>query len=318
MTEPSIIIVNSQQQTSLPATDRGLAYGDGVFETMKVAGGDISLWHYHYERLLDGLHRLFIEIDPQAFLQHMNTSLESVRQRQQMHPQEQGVLKLIVTRGDGHRGYMPTQGGSATLISIYKPLPDTFFNENEDRQQNGVGVHICKERLAVSSSLAGIKSLNQLPYVLASRERQTLAAQEGLLLDHDDNVIEATARNLFLVKNNVLYTPLTDQCGVAGVMRRLIIDVVAAQVGVMVKEAHITLSMLKHADEVFLSNSVSGIWPVVNCMVDDIGQQWLVGKISQKIQSHCHHFRVDENQSLTSLLSSATPLSPFPIPLGKN
>ena len=318
MTEPSIIIVNSQQQTSLPATDRGLAYGDGVFETMKVAGGDISLWHYHYERLLDGLQRLFIEIDPQAFLQHMNTSIESVRQRQQTHPQEQGVLKLIVTRGDGQRGYMPTQFEPATLISIYKPLPDTFFNENEDRQQNGVGIHICKERLAVSSSLAGIKSLNQLPYVLASRERQTLAAQEGLLLNNDNHVIEATARNLFLVKNNVLHTPLIDQCGVAGVMRRLIIDIVAAQMGVMVKEAHITLSMLKHADEVFLSNSVSGIWPVVNCLVDDVDQQWLVGKFSRRIQSHCHHFRLDENQSLTSYLSSSTPLSPSPTSSGKN
>jgi 4-amino-4-deoxychorismate lyase len=248
----------------------------------------------------------------------MNTSLESVRQRQQMHPQEQGVLKLIVTRGDGQRGYMPTQGGSATLISIYKPLHDTFFNENEVRQQNGVEAHICKERLAVSSSLAGIKSLNQLPYVLASRERQTLTAQEGLLLNNDDNVIEATARNLFLVKNKVLYTPLIDQCGVAGVMRRLIIDIVAAQVGVMVKEAHITLLMLKHADEVFLSNSVSGIWPIVSCIVDGVDQQWLVGKVSQKIQYHCHHFRVDERQALASFLSSSTPLSPSPTSLGKN
>jgi 4-amino-4-deoxychorismate lyase len=317
MIEPPMIIINSQPQDSLPATDRGLAYGDGVFETMKVVNGDIALWQYHYARLLDGLQRLHIDINHQAFLQHIHASIESVRQQQQetqpQKSQKQGVLKLIVTRGDGQRGYMPAQDASATFVSIYTPLPDTFLNDNELHQQAGVTVHICQERLAVSSSLAGIKSLNQLSYVLASRERQSLVAQEGLLLDKNDYIIEATARNIFLVKDDVLYTPLVDECGVAGVMRRLIIDLAATQVGVTVKEARITLPMLGDADEVFLSNGVSGIWPVVGCVdgctfehiADDADKQWPVGNVSQKVQQYCNHFQADETQSLSAFLSSS-------------
>jgi 4-amino-4-deoxychorismate lyase len=304
MIKPSLFIVNGQEQDSLRVTDRGLAYGDGVFETMKVVEGDIVLWQYHYERLLAGLQRLYIEVDQQILHHHINTSLISVRQRQQAHVQEQGVLKLVVTRGSGQRGYMPAQDKSATLISIYTPLLDSFLKDNTTYQQQGVKVHICNERLAVSSSLAGIKSLNQLPYVLASRERQALPVEEGLLLDKDDYLIEATARNLFLVKENVVYTPLVDQCGVAGVMRRLIVDLAALQIGVEVKEVRITLSMLEDADEVFLSNSVSGIWPVISCVGGGSTRQWPTGKLSRKIQHYCHQYQNDKGDSLTSFLSS--------------
>jgi 4-amino-4-deoxychorismate lyase len=331
MTEASMIIVNSQPQDSLPATDRGLAYGDGVFETMKVKNGDIALWHYHYARLLNGLQRLHIDINHHALFQHIQASIASIasaHQRQQASPQEQGVLKLIVTRGDGQRGYMPSADASATLISIYRPLSDTYLHDNAIHQQKGVAVHLCHERLAVSSSRAGIKSLNQLPYVLASRERQVLALQEqaiqkktlqeGLMLDKDGYIIEATARNFFLVKDNVLYTPLVDQCGVAGVMRRLVIEVSATQAGIAVKEARITQSMLEDADEIFLSNSVSGIWPVVSCVgrinsTNCVDQQWPVGAISQKIHHNCHHFQVDKNQTLAAYLSSSATFSSSPL-----
>ena len=304
MIKPPIFIVNSQQQDNLPVTDRGLSYGDGVFETMKVVNGGIALWQYHYERLLGGLQLLYIDVDHHALHHHINISLISVRHRQQAHPQEQGVLKLVVTRGAGQRGYMPEKDEPATLISIYTPLSDGFLKDNTAYQQQGVAVHICNERLAVSSSLVGIKSLNQLPYVLASRERQALAVQEGILLDKDGNLIEATARNFFLIKDNVLYTPLLDQCGVAGVMRRLIVGAAALEVGVAVKEARITLSMLKDADEVFLSNSVSGIWPVISCAMGSSIQQWSVGTLSRKIQHYCHQYQNDKNGSLASFLSS--------------
>ncbi|MFT6102566.1 MAG: 4-amino-4-deoxychorismate lyase [Granulosicoccus sp.] len=287
MNSSTIILVNNLRQDSIPVTDRGLAFGDGVFETMLVSNTDVSLWEYHYQRLLEGLKRLHISIDPPTLYQHISTSLEAIREYRQSDQSEQslyqcvneGVWKLIVTRGQSQRGYMPDNTAQATLITVYTPLTTQVFDVNRCYSQQGVAVHYCRERLAASRTLAGIKSLNQLPYVLASRERQALDVQEGLMLSNDGLLIEATARNVFMVKNNELLTPQLHQCGVAGIMRRAVIER-ARSMGMSVQEMDVSITVFEQSDEVFLTNSISGIWPVIQCET----LRWNVGPVTQTLQ----------------------------------
>lgn len=281
MNSAPVILVNNQQRSTLPVTDRGLAYGDGVFETMLVDKADVTLWQYHYKRLIQGVERLQISIDHSLLYQHLSSSLALLREHQHRTDVHQGVWKLMVTRGEGRRGYMPSSEAAANLITIYTPLTEALYEQNNRLSEQGVSVHYCRETLAISPTLAGIKTLSQLPYVLASQERQNLKAQEGIMFNSAGHLIEATARNVFIVKDGVLITPQLSQSGVAGVMRRAIIEI-AQSIDIAVKEIDVSVMVFEQADEVFLSNSISGIWPIVQC--GDI--HWSVGAITQAIQQH--------------------------------
>ena len=292
MTQTPITLVNNQRQKHTSVVDRGLAYGDGVFETMFVNNGDITLWQYHYERLLQGLQRLHIVLDNVRFIQHIRSTMQYISD-------QPVVFKLMVTRGEGGRGYTPADNHEATLISQLTPISESFIKENYSHQYCGVETHYCRIDLPIHVTLAGIKSLNQLPYVLASQERKTLTAQEGLLFTREGQLIEGTARNIFIVKDGELYTPRLHECGVAGVMRRLIIDRIAANQKLAIHEVPLKKSDLLLADEVFLSNSVSGIWPVVTCE-DRI---WTVGDQTRAIQCEIENFLEQERSlSLSSFL----------------
>jgi 4-amino-4-deoxychorismate lyase len=310
MNSSTIILVNNLRQDSIPVTNRGLAFGDGVFETMLVSNTDVSLWEYHHQRLLEGLRRLHISIDLPTLYQHISTSLEAIREYRQSDQSDQdvnqGVWKLIVTRGQSQRGYMPDNMAKPTLITIYTPLAAQFFDENRRFSQQGVAVHYCRERLAASRTLAGIKSLNQLPYVLASRERLALDVQEGLMLNNDGLLIEATARNVFMVKGNELLTPQLHQCGVAGVKRRVVIER-ARSIGMSVQEIDVSVAVLEQSDEVFLTNSIGGIWPVIQCEA----KHWDVGSVTQHLQQKLagwlegiHQKTQQESPALSHFMSS--------------
>ena len=298
------VIVNSSVKSapedfsSISVFDRGLAYGDGVFETMRVDNGEIILWKYHYQRLIRGLKRLGISLSNQRLFEHMDAALKLCQGAS-------GVIKLTVTRGDGGRGYMPPKEVSPALVAVYYPSMQRLRDEHTVKSEQGVKVHYCRERLAVSSSSSGIKSLDQLQYVLAAQERQGLPFDEGLMMTDSDNVIEATARNLFIVKAGNLYTPPLNNCGVEGVMRRFLIDYLRDHEvlvdgnknkhKISVYQVPLLIKDIVSADEVFLTNSVTHIWPIVHCSNQNVHTQkkhnyheavscWPIGKITTALQ----------------------------------
>lgn len=244
---------DGQPHSTISILDRGLAYGDGLFETMLLRNGQIYLWKYHQRRLTQGLKALSIQIDESLLQAHLksvhNATLSS---KPQIH-------KLIVTRGEGGKGYCPDTDQSPTFISFISPLNYSMLNK-------GVKAHICRQKLYANPYLAGLKTLNQLPYVLASQERLHTDFQEGLLFSDKGYLIEATARNVFLVSGNQLLTPLLNDCGVEGVMRKWIIEVIVPTHNLEVIEANVNIERLKFADEVFLCNSIHGIWPLTQCV----------------------------------------------------
>ncbi len=228
-------------------TDRGLAYGDGVFETIAVREGVPLHLERHLARLEAGCIRLGFKAPALA---------DDLRDRAAGHPR--AVLKVIVTRGEGGRGYLPPVDPVPTRVISLHAWPDHDLAWTE----HGVAVRWCDTRLAIQPALAGLKHLNRLEQVLARAEWEGLGQwQEGLMCDMDGHLIEATQANVFLVTGGRLRTPRIDRCGIAGITRARVIEAVDA-LGLECEEARLDADDVNAADELFLCNSIIGIWPV--------------------------------------------------------
>lgn len=179
-----------------------------------------------------------------------------------------GVLKIIVTRGAGGRGYRWPDVPLPTRVLSFHTRPDY----PPDWAAVGVASRLCRTRLGVNPALAGIKHLNRLEQVLARNEWSDPGIQEGLLLDTLGWMVEGTMSNLFLLRDGQLETPRLDRCGVTGVMRELVMEL-ANSMGMAVREVRCRLSQVLQADEIFLTNSLIGVWPVRR--LDD--REWLPG-----------------------------------------
>ncbi len=244
-----MIIVNGSVADTIPVMDRGLMYGDGVFRTMRVEGGRIDSWQRQYDKLAADCSALDILCPARAVLER------EVRSATRHEPD--CVLKIIVSRGEGGRGYGVPSSVNPSRVIVTAPLPEYPARYWEE----GVQLHVCDIRLCHQPRLAGIKHLNRLENVLARMEWADPDTPEGLLLDSDGNVIEGTMSNVFMRKENRLLTPDLSQCGVAGLQRDRILELAPA-LGLSVVVGEISLRTLFDADEVLVCNSVIGVWPV--------------------------------------------------------
>jgi 4-amino-4-deoxychorismate lyase len=237
--------VNGRLRSTLDCRDRGLNYGDGLFETMRVLGRRIRLLDYHLDRLYAGCRRLGIAAPHPA---HLRRELERIASAR-----NDAILKLIVTRGSGARGYRPSGRERATRIIRLHPLPG-----GTSQAAGQARVRLCATPLSINARLAGLKTLNRLDAVLARAEWRDARIWEGLMGDGEGGWVCGTMSNLFLVHGRTLATPLLDRCGVAGVMRRWILGN-ASRLRLRPVERRIGWQDLASSDEVFMSNAVVGI-----------------------------------------------------------
>ncbi|OGT19722.1 MAG: aminodeoxychorismate lyase [Gammaproteobacteria bacterium RBG_16_57_12] len=261
-----MFLINGLPGDALPLQDRGLHYGDGLFETLAIDGGKPRLWPRHMARLVDGCSRLRIPPPDQEVLARELTTL--------CEGQDAAVIKIIITRGSGGRGYQQPQPLMPTRIVARYPwpaMPDA---------PRGIAVRLCETRLGHNPRLAGIKHLNRLEQVLARAEWDNEDIQEGLLRDQDGYIIEGISSNVFLVMQGILYTPSLKECGVDGVMRNLVMDA-AHELNLSCKSMPLSLEHLYEAQEVFLTNSLFGIRPVRTIV--NIGD-YDPGDITQRVQ----------------------------------
>ncbi len=247
------MIINGLPGNSISASDRGLMYGDGVFRTLLMRQGKPVLWQQHYNKLQHDCAAIGIKCPP---VQLLASDMEQLTQSH-AEAKTDGIAKIIITRGYATRGYAPAANPQLTRILSFSPTP--IYPETYASQ--GISAHICKLRLGHQSRLAGIKHLNRLENVLAAAEWNDEKIAEGILLDGEGHVIEGTRSNLFLVRNGKLYTPDLSRCGVAGLQRDRVIDY-AKQQRIVCKISDLMMDDLLSADEVFLVNSVIGLWPV--------------------------------------------------------
>jgi 4-amino-4-deoxychorismate lyase len=243
------MLINGAPGNTINAEDRGLAYGDGVFRTLRLQAGRPVCWQRQFAKLQHDCNALKIPC-PSALV--LSSELQQLGKTQ-----PDGIGKIIITRGVSTRGYAPSAQSEPTRIVSVTPI--TAYPADYAKQ--GVRVHVCKVRLGHQFLLAGIKHLNRLENVLAAMEWQDQDVPEGLLGDISGFVISGTRSNLFMLRGNILYTPSLTRCGVAGMQRDRVMDW-AKQHGVACKVADFRIEELVQADEIFLVNSVFGLWPV--------------------------------------------------------
>ncbi|HEY0942146.1 MAG TPA: aminodeoxychorismate lyase [Steroidobacter sp.] len=241
------MLINGQPSKLLRADDRGLQYGDGLFETVLLAHGRVRFLDDHLRRLFAGCDRLGINAPDAATLRGEIAQVTAGRDR--------GVLKIIVTRGAGGRGYRPSNAMASTRVVALYP-----FNPSP---QAGLRLRWCEIRLGRNARLAGIKHLNRLEQVLAQSEWQEGEADEGVMLDTEGEVVCATSANVFAVRDGVLVTPDLRFCGVQGVMRAQVLKA-AARLRLTASEEPLWPHDLETASEVFITNAVRGIRSVAS------------------------------------------------------
>lgn len=230
---------------SVSADNRGLAYGDGIFETMRGSAGQLPWWRRHWRRLQHGAGRLQLPLPPEALAR---------AEAEQLLMGGEGVIKLLLTRGSGGRGYLPPPRPEPVWILSLHPLPTPTSSL--------LTVRWCRTRLSLQPALAGIKHCNRLEQVLARAEAEPgqapgdSVASEGLMRSTDGDVVCATAANLFVLQRDRWSTPLVDRCGVAGTMRGWLLGQIPVQ------QRRLCVEEVESADAIVLVNAVRGILQV--------------------------------------------------------
>jgi 4-amino-4-deoxychorismate lyase len=247
-----MMLVDGRPATLLSAADRGLNYGDGLFETLRVQAGTVPLLARHLARLSAGCRRLGLPCpDDAAWCADITRLLAETA--------GEGVLRLVLTRGDGTRGYAPPPDAQGRRIVSFHPLPTPA--------PRALRVGICQTRIGFSPALAGLKHLGRLEQVLAAGEVVAAGWDEGLMLDGEGRVVEATRHNLFYLRGGQLCTPPVELAGVAGVMRALVLEA-QSRLGLPGGEAVLRYDELHEIEELLLCNAVAGLRPV----------RWLAGR----------------------------------------
>ena len=237
-------IIAANETSSISTRDRGLNYGDGFFTTAIITDGQVEHWAYHKARLIECAQRLgFPALEFNALESQITQLIAS---------HSQAVLKVVITRGEGGRGYAPPSECNLNIIVSVLPYPD-HYNSLTDA---GISLAISPIKLAVQPHLAGLKTLNRLEQVLIKNALQTQHSDDALVLDYNNNVIETSAANIFAIKNNKVFSPRLDECGIKGVFLQSLCDKLT------VEFKTVSVDDLTQADAIFVCNSLMKIVPV--------------------------------------------------------
>ncbi|MDO9282725.1 MAG: aminodeoxychorismate lyase [Methylotenera sp.] len=277
MSHHRTFLINGSFDQAISAFDRGFAYGDGVFRTMQIRNGLPVNWPLHYQKLVADCAAIGI-VCPSAEL--LMNDLQQLFPVNEFDENEIKVAKIIITRGEGDRGYAPPAVTAPTRAVIKSAMPQyAALNYAQ-----GVNLRVCETRLATQPKLAGIKHLNRLENVLARMEWREDAIFDGLLLDQQGHVIECTMSNIFSRFDNKLITPALTLCGVAGITRQRILWLESV-LNLTVEVTSITLDQLLQADEVIICNSLYGAF-----QVNSIGaKSWPQQKLASIIRNALIH-----------------------------
>ena len=254
-------LINGIFKKNISVLDRGLAYGDGVFETMcwrvskshKLQIYGVEYWERHLERLKMGCDKIKLPMPSKALL---NSYKNKILKKSLESEINQGVLKIIITRGVGGRGYKYESNLKPTIIFLSFPAKTI----DKKHYNIGVKVKLCKTDILENKRISGIKHLNRLDSVIARSEWDDNYF-EGLFVDKSGNLLEGTMTNIFFIKNKVLYFPKLRSCGIEGIMSQVVKDKTNFFFKGL-KECNLKFSKIKNFDAMFLTNSVIKVMPV--------------------------------------------------------
>lgn len=265
--------IDGVEGNAVPADDRGLQYGDGIFETILVRKGVPRFLEFHRERMRRGLTQLGIQFPAVE-------ELDAEIARLSMMAPPLAILKIIITRGTARRGYAPpAQVVARRIVSLWptRPLPGDVI-------ASGAILNVARLRVPQPSPFAGLKHLNRLENVMAAAEAPVGAGFEALMLDTSERVVSATASNVFLVKDDALLTPRVDRVGVNGVMRQVVLRE-APRLGVAAREQDLCLDDVASADAMFITNARIGVVPVQRVREHVFGMSEFVKRLRAAVEA---------------------------------
>ena len=246
-------LINGEADQPISPLERGLHYGDGVFRTLRVQGQVPSHWHLHYQKLNADCMAIAIPC-PSATL--LLADIEQLTQG--VGASTLSVIKIIITRGIGQRGYTPATGNAPTRIVLHYAMPHYPMSYADV----GVRLYRCKTQcIRQPSQLVGVKHLNRLENVLARMEQQDDSYFDGVLLNARAEVIECTSSNIFARFADNLLTPDLKQFGISGITRDRILQS-AHKLKLNPIVTSITFRQLLSADEIIICNSLYGAFQV--------------------------------------------------------
>lgn len=246
--------LNLTEKPCLGIDNRALNYGDGFFETIRCLSSKPLFFHNHYQRLLKSMQLLKMELPSEWTEHYFQQQIFKLLQRNRIY--KGARVRLTVFRKSGGL-YTPTLHTPLFIISA-SFLENEYFNLNK----KGVKVGIYTEEYKPINRLSSIKSCSALYYVLAGMWKKENRYDDCLLVNERGKIMEALSSNLFLVKDNVIYTPsITSGC-VEGTMRRTILDIFRSGGMQVVENKGFDEQNLRSADEVFLTNAIQGVLPV--------------------------------------------------------
>ncbi len=265
------VLVNGRRSEDVSALDRGFAFGDGVFRTIRCVAGRPLNWTRHLERLRADCATLALEAPGEELLL---AEVSAVAPRD-------ATVKIVVTRGASGRGYaMP---GGVVPTRVVAAFPPPAYPEALGRE--GVAVRRCRLVLSEQPRYAGAKTLNRLENVMARSEWTDSAIHEGLIADAKGRVIEGTMSNVFVARAGRVATPGLARCGVVGAQRERVRDFLREE-GLECAERDIGWDELEAADEVFLTNSLIGVWPVARLEGRTMAPGPIARRMRQRVEAN--------------------------------
>lgn len=248
-----MIWLDGRRARALPLPDRGLEFGDGLFETLLLRGSEPQFHQLHLARLRRGCQVLGFP----ACDRLVEEQLDAVAAEIRASGWPWSALRVTLTRGAGRRGYAPPENCTPRIVISVSSL-----GQAPSRMASPAALGLAGIRWPTQPALAGLKHLNRLEQVLAAREYHQAGYDEAVMLDQQGAVISVVAGNLFLVMDGRLLTAPLDRCGIAGTRRELVMRRWAPALGLVVAEETLGTELLERADEVFYSNSLVGLRPV--------------------------------------------------------
>jgi branched-chain amino acid aminotransferase len=258
--------------------DHGLLYGDGVFEGIRIYGGKSFRLHEHIERLYESGRHIALEI-PLGHEAMTQAVLDTVK----VNDKKDGYIRLVVTRGAGNLGLDPNRCSNPQIIIIVEDIslyPAEFY----EKGLNIITASIIRNH--PNALNARIKSLNYLNNILAKIEAVRAGCQEAIMLNHNGEVAECTADNIFLVKRGVLRTPHLVAGILEGITRNVVLELARAA-DIPVQEMALTRHDIYSADECFLTGTAAEVAPIVECDGRLIGNG-KPGPITRQLRERFH------------------------------
>ncbi|HET7577683.1 MAG TPA: branched-chain-amino-acid transaminase [Bacillales bacterium] len=243
-----------KEDAKISVYDHGFLYGDGVFEGIRVYGGNIFRLRQHLKRLYNSAKAIMLDI-PYSFEEISDIIVQAVRKNQL----QDAYIRVVVSRGEGDLGLDPYNCSNPQVIVIVEPLaiyPKQLYETGLEI------VSVGSRRNAPDVLSPKLKSLNYLNNILVKIEAHLSGASEALMMNNQGYVAECSADNIFIVKNNKILTPPGYIGALEGITREAIMEI-ADELGFEVEEEPFTRHDVYTADEVFLTGTAAEVIAVV-------------------------------------------------------